>query len=101
MASITKIDTNGTVIWAKAVNPTIQAGQTGQVSSMIQNSDGSFILGGNSFFNGAYNGYLVKLDSSGNLSCSKGVSNDVPSVVVNEGVVISGGLRSCEGKPKQ
>ena len=66
---VVKIDSSGNVLWTK----TIGGGSYDQALSIIQSSDGGYIVVGRtqSFGAGNYDVYVVKLDSSGNVLWTK------------------------------
>jgi hypothetical protein len=64
-----KLDSSGNVVWTK----TIGGGSGDEALSIIQSSDGGYVVAGrtNSFGAGSYDFYVVKLDSSGNVQWTK------------------------------
>jgi uncharacterized delta-60 repeat protein len=66
---VVKLDSSGNVIWSK----TIGGGDADVAYSIIQSSDGGYIVIGRtqSFGAGGYDVYVVKIDSSGNVLWTK------------------------------
>jgi uncharacterized delta-60 repeat protein/prepilin-type N-terminal cleavage/methylation domain-containing protein len=71
---IVKLDSSGNLSWAK----TIGGNGTDYAYSIQQTSDGGYIIAGstNSFGAGGYDFFIVKLDSSGNLSWAKTIGGN-------------------------
>jgi hypothetical protein len=93
-----KLDSSGNVIWTK----TIGGSGTDRASSIIQSSDGGYVVAGgtSSFGAGGFDIYVVKLDSSGNVQWTKtigGSSDDGASSIIQSsdgGYVVAGGTWS-------
>ncbi|MFA7714624.1 MAG: prepilin-type N-terminal cleavage/methylation domain-containing protein [Candidatus Paceibacterota bacterium] len=91
---ITKLDSSGTLSWAKAIGGT----SSETAGSIEQTSDGGYIVAGEtmSFGAGWWDFLVTKLDSSGNLSWAKtigGASYEYPRYVhqtLDGGYVIAG-----------
>jgi hypothetical protein len=66
---VVKLDSSGNVIWTKTIGGSV----TDQASSIIQSSDGGYVVAGRtwSFGAGGYDFYVVKLDSGGNVQWTK------------------------------
>jgi len=69
---LVKLDSSGNLSWAKTIGG-VDEEMIHSVDSVQQTSDGGYIVGGRtrSFGAGDYDLFLVKLDSSGNLSWAK------------------------------
>ncbi len=99
---IIKLDGNGNIQWTKTIG-----GNNDELSfSIAQTSDGGYVITGytNSFGQGNYDIYIVKLDPNGNLdTCPNGCqisTGGIASsggVISNGGVVGSGGITSSGG----
>lgn len=80
---LVKTDTNGNMVWNKTYGGT----KYDYAYSLVQASDGGYLLGGetNSYGNGNYDAYLVKTDASGNLQWDKTIGgiayDDLQSIV--------------------
>jgi hypothetical protein len=95
---VIKLDSSGNLSWAKTI------GGTGddRGSSIQQTSDGGYVITGktSSFGAGSYDVFVIKLDSSGNLSWAKtigGANDDYGSSIQQTsdgGYVITGGTSS-------
>ncbi|MEO6405068.1 MAG: hypothetical protein ABIY51_16300 [Ferruginibacter sp.] len=99
---ILKIDTNGNTTWQKLL------GGTGNETfhSIIVNADGSFVLAGYSYSsntgtvtglinNGASDGWLIKLNSTGDLQWQKFYGGDVTDVFYSVLATTDGGFIFC------
>ena len=66
---VVKLDSSGNIVWAK----TIGGSGSDEAHSIIQSSDGGYVVAGgtSSFGAGGYDMYVVKLDSSGNVLWTK------------------------------
>jgi hypothetical protein len=64
-----KVDSSGNVVWSKTIGGSYGEG----VHSIIQSSDGGYIVAGSTetFGAGDWEMYIVKLDSSGNVQWTK------------------------------
>ncbi|MFH1320788.1 MAG: DNRLRE domain-containing protein [Bacteroidota bacterium] len=97
---INKVDNNGTLLWSKAfggINPDL-------AQSVIQTPDSGFLIAGitQSFGAGTWDGYLLKLDNTGNLLWSKayGGSGDerfIRAQNTNDGGIIALGWTTSNG----
>jgi hypothetical protein len=91
---VVKLDANGNVIWTK----TIGGGSDDGAASIIQSSDGGYVVAGSSdsFGAGSYDIYVVKLDSSGNVIWTKTIGGsdwDVARSIIQSsdgGYVVAG-----------
>ncbi|MFZ8804371.1 MAG: hypothetical protein ACO2PO_15495, partial [Candidatus Calescibacterium sp.] len=91
---VVKIDSSGNVLWTKTIGGNLNE----QAFSIIQSSDGGYIIVGRtqSFGAGGYDVYVVKIDSSGNVLWTKtigGGSNDEARSIIQSsdgGFVIAG-----------
>ena len=79
---VVKLDSWGNVVWTK----TIGGGDSDDANSVIQSSDGGYVVAGSTrSFTEDVNIYVVKLDSSGNVVWTKtigGSSNDVALSII-------------------
>ncbi|GIW65270.1 MAG: hypothetical protein KatS3mg093_249 [Candidatus Parcubacteria bacterium] len=66
---VVKLDSSGNISWSKTIGGT----NNDYINSLQQTSDGGYILGGDtvSYGAGISDMFVVKLDSSGNISWSK------------------------------
>ncbi len=66
-----KLSPSGNLIWTKTIGGT----SDDEGESIVQTKDGGYAIGGytNSYGAGDYDAYLIKLDSSGNLSWTKAI----------------------------
>jgi hypothetical protein len=95
---VVKLDSGGNVVWTK----TIGGNSDDFVSSIIQSSDGGYVVAGytSSFGAGSADFYVVKLDSSGNVQWTKtigGSSGDWANSIIQSsdgGYVVAGGTQS-------
>jgi uncharacterized delta-60 repeat protein len=95
---VVKLDSGGNVQWTK----TIGGSDYDYASSIIQSSDGGYVVAGgtSSFGAGGYDIYVVKLDSSGNVQWTKtigGGSGDYAYSIIQSsdgGYVVAGGTSS-------
>jgi mannose/fructose-specific phosphotransferase system component IIA len=95
---VVKLDSSGNVQWTKTIGGSAWDG----ASSIIQSSDGGYVVAGytQSFGAGWYDFYVVKLDSSGNVLWAKtigGSNYDVATSIIQSsdgGYVIAGYTRS-------
>jgi len=99
-AFIVKLDSSGNISWSKTIGGT----NNDSISSIQQTSDGGYIIGGStaSFGAGNYDAFIVKLDSSGNISWSKTIGgtniDDVYSIQqTSDGGYIVGGYTNSFG----
>jgi hypothetical protein len=92
---VVKLDLSGNVLWTK----TIGGDGTGKAYSIIQSSDGGYVVAGytRSFGAGYVDIYVVKLDSSGNVVWTKTIigrsSDDLPWSIIqgsDGGYVVAG-----------
>jgi arginine repressor len=91
---VVKLDSSGNVIWTK----TIGGGSDDVACSIIQSSDGGYVVAGStrSFGAGSYDIYVVKLDSGGNVQWTKtigGSSDDYAYSIIQSsdgGYVVAG-----------
>jgi arginine repressor len=90
---VVKLDSSGNVVWTK----TIGGGDSDDANSVIQSSDGGYVVAGSTrSFTEDVNIYVVKLDSSGNVVWTKtigGSSNDVALSIIQSsdgGYVVAG-----------
>jgi hypothetical protein len=85
---VVKLDSSGNVIWTK----TIGGSDWDVATSIIQSSDGGYVVAGqtSSFGAGGYDIYVAKLDSSGNVQWAKtiGGSDNDGAVAVTDGNVV-------------
>jgi hypothetical protein len=89
-----KLDSSGNVQWTKTIGGSL----TDVASSIIQSSDGGYVVAGytQSFGAGGSDMYVVKLDSSGNVQWTKtigGLSDDVALSIIQSsdgGYVVAG-----------
>jgi hypothetical protein len=85
---VVKLDSGGNVQWAK----TIGGSDWDFATSIIQSSDGGYVVAGgtSSFGAGDWDMYVVKLDSGGNVQWAKtiGGSDNDGAVVVTDGNVV-------------
>jgi hypothetical protein len=95
---ITKLDSSGNVQWAKTIG-----GSSGdEANSIIQSSDGGYVVAGNtrSFGAGDVDIFIVKLDGSGNVVWAKtigGSNEDVARSIIRSsdgGYVVAGWTES-------
>jgi hypothetical protein len=82
---VVKLDSGGNVLWTK----TIGGGSDDQARSIIQSSDGGFVVAGwtSSFGAGGYDMYIVKIDGSGNIAWTKtigGTGNDYAYSIIQD-----------------
>lgn len=82
-AWIIKLDSTGTIIWQRAYGGV----NSDEAYSVLQDSDGSYIIAGrtNSFGAGLYDFWLLKIDSNGNIIWQKtygGTLNDYARSVI-------------------
>jgi hypothetical protein len=80
---VVKLDSSGNVLWTK----TIGGSSEDVANSIIQSSDGGYVVAGGtkSFGAGGWDMYVVKLDSSGNVLWTKtigGSSEDVANSII-------------------
>jgi uncharacterized delta-60 repeat protein len=95
---VVKLDSSGNVIWTK----TIGGGSDDVARSIIQSSDGGYVVAGwtNSFGAGGWDFYVVKLDSSGNVVWTKtigGIGDDQAWSIIQSsdgGYVVAGNTSS-------
>jgi hypothetical protein len=94
---VVKLDSSGNVMWTK----TIGGGDSDDANSVIQSSDGGYVVAGSTrSFTEDVNIYVVKLDSSGNIIWTKtigGSSNDVALSIIQSsdgGYVVAGYTQS-------
>jgi uncharacterized delta-60 repeat protein len=95
---VVKLDSSGNVIWSK----TIGGGDADVAYSIIQSSDGGYIVIGRtqSFGAGGYDVYVVKIDSSGNVLWTKtiggGSADEARSIIQSSdgGFAIAGYTQS-------
>jgi uncharacterized delta-60 repeat protein len=95
---VVKLDSSGNVIWSK----TIGGGNADVAYSIIQSSDGGYIVIGRtqSFGAGGYDVYVVKIDSSGNVLWTKtiggGSADEARSIIQSSdgGFAIAGYTQS-------
>jgi hypothetical protein len=95
---VVKLDSSGNVVWAK----TIGGSSDDEAYSIIQSSDGGYVVAGStrSFGAGGYDIFVVKLDSSGNVQWAKtigGSKGDGASSIIQSsdgGYVVVGGTES-------
>jgi hypothetical protein len=95
---VVKLDSSGNVLWTK----TIGGSSRDEASSIIQSSDGGYVVAGwtSSFGAGGYDFYVVKLDSSGNVLWTKtigGSDNDFAYSIIQSsdgGYVVAGRTES-------
>jgi hypothetical protein len=68
-----KLDSSGNVLWTK----TIGGSDLDEARSIIQSSDGGYVVAGRtrSFGAGDYDFYVVKMDANGNACFSKNITN--------------------------
>jgi hypothetical protein len=93
---VVKLDSTGNVIWAKTIGGSNWDG----ASSIIQSSDGGYVVAGGTSSFGAGNGdiYVVKLDSSGNVQWTKtigGSNGEAAKSVIQSsdgGYVVAGNI---------
>jgi uncharacterized delta-60 repeat protein len=91
---VVKLDSSGNVQWTKTIGGSL----TDVASSIIQSSDGGYVVAGytQSFGAGGSDMYVVKLDSSGNVQWTKtigGLSDDVALSIIQSsdgGYVVAG-----------
>jgi uncharacterized delta-60 repeat protein len=95
---VVKLDSNGNVVWTKTIG-----GSNGDVAnSIVQSSDGSYVVAGETLSFGASGRdiYVVKLDSSGNIVWTKTIGgswDDFANSVIQSsdgGYVIAGYTQS-------
>jgi len=95
---VVKLDSSGNVVWTKTIGGSLTDG----AGSIIQSSDGGYVVAGGtlSFGAGYADFYVVKLDSSGNVLWTKtiGGSNDDEAISIIQssdgGYVVAGNTRS-------
>jgi hypothetical protein len=95
---VVKLDSAGNVQWTK----TIGGSSADYANSIIQSSDGGYVVAGwtSSFGAGGYDMYVVKLDSSGSVQWTKtigGSSADYANSIIQSsdgGYVVAGGTES-------
>jgi arginine repressor len=95
---VVKLDSSGNVLWTK----TIGGSSEDRANSIIQSSDGGYVVAGwtSSFGAGDVDIYVVKLDSSGNVVWTKtigGSSDDFASSIIQSsdgGYVVAGDTSS-------
>jgi hypothetical protein len=94
---VVKLDSSGNVVWTK----TIGGGDSDGANSVIQSSDGGYVVAGSTrSFTEDVNIYVVKLDANGNVVWTKtigGSSNDVAFSIIQSsdgGYVVAGGTTS-------
>jgi hypothetical protein len=95
---VVKLDSSGNVIWTK----TIGGSDWDEAYSIIQSSDGGYVVAGETRSFGAGNGdiYVVKLDSSGNVIWTKTIGgsdwDEALSIIQSSdgGYVVAGRTRS-------
>jgi uncharacterized delta-60 repeat protein len=96
---VVKLDANGNVVWSKTIWGIYGDG----AHSIIQSSDGGYIVAGSTetFGAGGWDIYLVKLDSSGNVQWTKTIGgpaflDDALSIIQSSdgGYVVAGGIQS-------
>jgi uncharacterized delta-60 repeat protein len=95
---VVKLDSSGNVLWTK----TIGGSSEDRANSIIQSSDGGYVVAGwtKSFGAGDYDIYVVKLDSSGNVLWTKTIGgsalDEALSIMQSSdgGYVIAGYTRS-------
>jgi uncharacterized delta-60 repeat protein len=96
---VVKLDANGNVVWSKTIGGIYGDG----AHSIIQSSDGGYIVAGSTqtFGAGGWDIYLVKLDSSGNVQWTKTIGgpaflDDALSIIQSSdgGYVVAGGIQS-------
>jgi uncharacterized delta-60 repeat protein len=97
---VVKLDSSGNISWSKTIGGTNSDG----IYSLQQTSDGGYILGGwtTSFGAGGYDMFVVKLDSSGNISWSKTIGGTNGDVIfslqqTSDGGYILGGWTTSFG----
>jgi arginine repressor len=86
---VVKLDSSGNVLWTK----TIGGSSDDRAYSIIQSSDGGYVLAGYtwSFGAGSYDIYVVKLDSSGNVLWTKTIGGSSAAEVANSIIQSSDG----------
>jgi arginine repressor len=82
---VVKLDNGGNVLWTKTIGGSSNDG----ARSIIQSSDGGFVVAGwtNSFGAGGYDMYIVKIDGSGNVAWTKtigGSGNDYAYSIIQD-----------------
>jgi hypothetical protein len=95
---VVKLDSSGNIVWTK----TIGGSGTDRASSIIQSSDGGYVVAGETYSFGAgwADFYVVKLDSSGNVAWAKtigGSSDDYANSIIQSsdgGYVVAGRTES-------
>ncbi len=95
---VVKLDSSGNVVWTK----TIGGSKHDEARSIIQSSDGGYVVAGStsSFGAGNLDIFVVKLDSSGNIVWAKtigGIFGDYANSIIQSsdgGYVIAGGTGS-------
>ena len=95
---VVKLDSSGNVVWTKTIGGSL----TDVANSIIQSSDGGYVVAGGtlSFGAGGSDMYIVKLDSSGNVVWTKtigGSKDDVASSIIRSsdgGYVVVGYTQS-------
>jgi hypothetical protein len=95
---VVKLDSSGNVVWTKTIGGSL----TDAAISIIQSSDGGYVVAGytQSFGAGGSDMYIVKLDSSGNVVWTKiigGSNDDVASSIIRSsdgGYIVTGHTKS-------
>jgi hypothetical protein len=92
---VVKLDSSGNVVWAK----TIGGSKGDRARSIIQSSDGGYVIvgGTESFGAGKADISVVKLDSSGNVVWTKTIGDGGASSIIQSsdgGYVVAGGTQS-------
>jgi hypothetical protein len=95
---VVKLDSSGNVQWTKTIGGSV----TDVASSIIQSSDGGYVVAGwtKSFGAGGFDMYVVKLDSSGNVQWTKtigGSKDDLAGSIIQSsdgGYAVAGWTKS-------
>jgi uncharacterized delta-60 repeat protein len=94
---IVKLDSAGNVQWAKTIN---ESNWWDFANSIIQSSDGGYVVAGNTLGVVNFDFYIVKLDSAGNVVWTKiidGYNEDIASSIIQSsdgGYVVAGYTQS-------
>ncbi len=98
---VVKVDATGNLLWTRTIGGSANEG----FQDIINTSDGCYIAAGgtNSFGQGSYDGYAVKLDNAGNIQWTRTIggagSDNFNSVVQNpDGSYVFAGYTSSFGK---
>lgn len=79
---ILKLDSSGNLFWAKTVNVFLGNNSGSEGYSIAQSSDGGYLIVGTSFDdNIGIDGFILKLDSSGNIRNCNDIENVYPTVI--------------------